>query len=60
LRLRGDRELAGKPKGDPTEPEEPRKALVESLIDRTADRHRWAGVRAPRRSGDPSLRNSAN
>jgi hypothetical protein len=60
LSLRGDRELAGQPKGDPTEPEEPRRALVESLVDRTANRHRWAGVRALRRTGDPSLRNSAN
>jgi hypothetical protein len=58
--LRGDRELAGRPKGDPTEPEEPRRGLVEWLFDRTANRHRWAGVRAFRRTGDPSLRNSAN
>ena len=58
--LRGDRELAGRPKGDPTEPEEPRRGLVEPLVDRTANRHRWAGVRASRRTGDPSLRNSAN
>ena len=28
--------------------------------DRTANRHRWAGVRTPRWTGDPSLRNSAN
>jgi hypothetical protein len=58
--LRGDRELAGRPKGDPTEPEEPRRGLVELLVDRTANRHRWAGVDALRRTGDPSLRNSAN
>ena len=60
LSLRGDRELAGQPKGDPTEPEEPRRGLVEQLVDRTAIRHRWAGVSALRRTGDPSLRNSAN
>jgi hypothetical protein len=58
--LRGDRKLAGKPKGDLAEPREPRKGLVEPLVDRTANRHRWAGVRTSRRTGDPSLRNSAN
>ncbi len=58
--LRGDRKLAGKPKGDSTEPEEPRRGLVERLVDRTADRHRWAGGGPLRRTGDPSLRNSAN